>query len=368
MANYYFEHQFDDQGIFSVPDPEKNYLYRSDCSIKTKGFTILHKWVLLTKKYPEVEKLIEKYLKFSGKSQIDKVNKKGWSALILAIKNSSTVSTENTVKILLDAGANLDLQDDDNNTALLYCVYDNNINLSRMLIDAGANLNLQNNNGKTALFVSVLKNNFDIASMLVNAGCDLDKRDNRQWTALKRGVFTSRAEKIIQLLVNAGADLDAQCDEGWTALMNACANKNFTNVKILLKNKCDVNLINNSGRSAYDIATTRVIQKLLVEAGYEPGKYTFGGLQIKLQKNYDETIKELGIHVCDKNVDKDCMICFEKHDKILQLPCGHVCCFDEIINYYVEKNIKANYLGKMICFYKCPLKYNFTDCKMISCS
>ena len=204
--------------------------------------------------------------------------------------------------------------------------------------------------------------------MLVNAGCDLDKRDNRQWTALKRGVFTSKAGKIIQLLVNAGADLDAQCDEGWTALMNACANINITNVRILLKNKCDVNLINNHARSAYDIATTPVIQKLLVEAGYDPYANTFDGLQKKLHKNYDETIKELCIHVCDKSTDKDCMVCFEKHDKILQLPCGHVCCLDEIINHYLQKNGKTNYLCKMICFYKCSTKYKLADCKMISCS
>jgi ankyrin repeat protein len=54
-------------------------------------------------------------------------NKDGNTALNLSSFYSNTTSTEKIVKMLLDAGAHVNIQSKDGNTALTYSAYSNNI-------------------------------------------------------------------------------------------------------------------------------------------------------------------------------------------------------------------------------------------------
>jgi ankyrin repeat protein len=172
-------------------------------------------------------------------------DKFGNTALTYAVSYSNTsppenldfklnyASTENTVKMLIDAGANLDIQ---NNTigvtALMYAVEITNEtsteNTIKMLIDAGANLNLQNNLGDTALMISAELTNKssteNTVKMLIDAGADLNIQDENGETALIRVTdMTNRSstEKTLKMLIDAGANLDIQNKYGETALMLA---------------------------------------------------------------------------------------------------------------------------------------------------
>ncbi len=133
--------QFDLECPFATPDLEKSY----HCSnyIESSGMTLLMKWVLQTKKKPEFEKIIKNYLK-KHPDQIDLQNERGHTALLLASFNTNTVSTENTVKILIDAGADINIIDKNHHDALLSCCSfsnsDSTDNTVKMLIDAGANV------------------------------------------------------------------------------------------------------------------------------------------------------------------------------------------------------------------------------------
>jgi len=55
------------------------------------------------------------------------------------------------VKKLIKAGANLDLQDDDGNTALIWASYSNYIEIVKELIKAGADWNLKDDENKDFL-------------------------------------------------------------------------------------------------------------------------------------------------------------------------------------------------------------------------
>ena len=54
-------------------------------------------------------------------------------------------------KFLVANGANLDFQDDDKCTALMYAAYEGQYFIVKYLVESGANINLKNSEGNTAL-------------------------------------------------------------------------------------------------------------------------------------------------------------------------------------------------------------------------
>ena len=89
----------------------KNIKFRCSSNIKSKGFTLLMFLVMNTHKYPELNNEIEKY-----RDTIDKKNELGWTALILASRNSNGDSNVETIKLLLGKGANKYIKNNDENT------------------------------------------------------------------------------------------------------------------------------------------------------------------------------------------------------------------------------------------------------------
>ncbi len=87
----------------------------------------------------------------------------------------------NLVSDLIVLGANLDWQDEEywDRTVLQCAVVWNYPELVRTLIEAKANLDIQDKEGFTALHRSVDLNLIEIAQMLVDAGADLDIRDDK---------------------------------------------------------------------------------------------------------------------------------------------------------------------------------------------
>lgn len=109
-----------------------------------------------------------------GKANLNSQNIVGNSALTTAILNSSIVRSDsfafwNTVKILIAAKIDLNLQDIDGNTALVSAVYSHNLKLIKLLLSAGANPKIKNNQGKTAYDIALETGNYNIQHELMLA-------------------------------------------------------------------------------------------------------------------------------------------------------------------------------------------------------
>lgn len=116
---------FISEPIETIPDPNKLYY----CSVLTqaRNFTYLMKLVLLTKHNKDAFCILSEYIK-NNKYEVNTQNSERWTALTLACRNLNTDSTMDTVKLLLDNGANpnnITLQGDLNITiALAHKHYD----------------------------------------------------------------------------------------------------------------------------------------------------------------------------------------------------------------------------------------------------
>src|SRR3546814_19658428 len=84
------------------------------------------------------------------------------------------------VDMLIAAGARLDAEDRNDNTALIWAVDRGHAEVARRLLAAGADPNLQNRQGLTALMVAAQRGYLGIARQLVRAEAALDMRDRSE--------------------------------------------------------------------------------------------------------------------------------------------------------------------------------------------
>ena len=131
-------------------------------------------------------------------------------ALIEAARDGDT----DAVKSLLAAGANVNAQDDDGQTALMRAARWGHTDTVRALLDAGANANMQGNSGWTALIHAVQGGHEDAARLLINV--DVNDSDAALVAAAADG-NNARVRQLIEGGVSAGARKNG----GFSALMCA---------------------------------------------------------------------------------------------------------------------------------------------------
>jgi ankyrin repeat protein len=109
-----------------------------------------------------------------------------------------------TLKLLLDAGADLNAQNNFDATALLWAGRDPEKAL--LLIERGANVNVQSRQGRTPLMIASLRRGGSaIVALMLAKGADVRVRSGRGGTALGLAASVGDAETI-KLLLSAGAD------------------------------------------------------------------------------------------------------------------------------------------------------------------
>jgi len=104
----------------------------------------------------------------------DTKDKKGIPLLGISARNGQL----NILKLLLRSGVQVNLiAEDRGSTALFDSAIEKNVDMVKALIEAGADVNIQSKDGQTALVVVVGIGNEEIAEILVKAGADPDIKD-----------------------------------------------------------------------------------------------------------------------------------------------------------------------------------------------
>jgi len=115
--------------------------------------------------------------------------------------------------------ANLDIQDKYCCTALIWAAkYEHQTAIVDLLIKAGANKDIKDNDGRTALMHATYYGHKDIVDLLIKSGANKDIKDNNGYTALMHAACEGR-EAIVDSLIEASANKDIKDNDGHTALM-----------------------------------------------------------------------------------------------------------------------------------------------------
>ncbi|KAK6187123.1 hypothetical protein SNE40_005216 [Patella caerulea] len=161
------------------------------------------------------------------------------------------------VEYLIDNGADVNLLDVFQNTALHYLAANLNPHtdkayLVQKFVDSGVDFNIQNGKGKTPLFIAVRHANEDVVRVLIRNKCDVNLRGGRtKEPPLKASIhrYVKGKKSLSTMLLTAGCEVNS-CDvDGVTPLMIATRYRNTDLIKTLIQKGADVNARDKRGRT-----------------------------------------------------------------------------------------------------------------------
>lgn len=181
---------------------------------------------------------------------------KGVTPIVLASRLGYTY----LVRIMVYSGADVNSYCHKNKSALAWAVFNEHTEIVKILIDAGANVDMSDENGYTILMLSFLT-----------------KRSRKSLN-------------ICKMLIDAGANVNAQTKLKETSLMFASAGGYTEVVRILLAADVIVNLKNKFGETALDMALTRN-NKEIADLLRLAGAIEFANTQSMTEKNVGQTAR-----------------------------------------------------------------------------
>ena len=227
-------------------------------------------------KYCEMDSEIIQHL-LDSNADVNLQDNKGRTALMIACERGNFW----TVKVLIDFSADVNLQDSKGKTALMKTCelfiaaeYPQLLELHRgvpedvdksefenvrassivkLLLDNGAQVHLQDSEGVTALMIACQKGVETCVEYLTRTDSDVNLQDNKGKTALMRACRVG-IEDIVKILLNKTAQINLRDNAGQTALMFACK-YGWTDVaKLLLMGGAQISIQDKRGESALTIA------------------------------------------------------------------------------------------------------------------
>ena len=128
------------------------------------------------------------------------------------------------VKALIDAGIDVNGQDEHHMTALGWATRRYRAEVVKTLLAAGADPNTKRRKDITVLMDAAFYSNEEILKLLIDAGAELNAQSESGGGAIKSAVDKGRLN-MVQALIAAGADVDIKNEAGYTPLYKALSER-----------------------------------------------------------------------------------------------------------------------------------------------
>lgn len=137
--------------------------------------------------------------------------------LFKAVEDSDTERIEQ----MIQAGANINAQDQNGRTAAMIATYNNDLTSAKVLIEAGADVNIQDNMKNNPFLYAGAEGDLDILKLTIKAGAEPAITNRYGGTALIPASEHGYVDVVKELLTQTSVDVDHVNQLGWTALLEA---------------------------------------------------------------------------------------------------------------------------------------------------
>ena len=180
------------------------------------------------------------------------------------------------LKDLLKRGMNVNIRNAEGDTPFHLAaksVSNNRMKILKILLDHGFNINIKNNLGRNALHFLITNYDQSIFKLFIENGIDINAVDNNGVTPLSLA-FADDGSYLIYDFIENGADLNVKDEKGNYIIHKVLRSDSFNGtskfnlIKILLKKKVEINVVDEYGNSPLHIAASQEffeIVKLLVD-------------------------------------------------------------------------------------------------------
>jgi ankyrin repeat protein len=180
----------------------------------TKGFTALHYAAFTHCRVTAVKLLLEA----GADPNIQSRNGKTALHILVDSENTTSLRTQ-MVKLLLQHGANPHITNSNEETPLLTAAYwPENVDAAKLMIDYGANVNARDEERQNALMIASDNGDVSLVRILLREKSALDARDKSKRQTALMFATTRDFPEIVELLLLAGASLNLKNSLGQTAM------------------------------------------------------------------------------------------------------------------------------------------------------
>ena len=250
------------------------------------------------------------------------------------------------MNVLLNAGANTHISDDDGDNWLHHAACgDCSKEVLQTILDHGADVNTTNENNTTSLMYACHKGSTDVINVLLNAGADHRISNANGYTWLHYASVGDCSKEVLHAILNYGADINAASKNNETALMKACERGNIDVMNVLLNAGANPHISDDDGDNWLHYAAygdcSKVVLETIIDHGVDVNavnKYNQTALLIACKKCNEDAINVL------LNVGADPTIGDIDGNTCLYEAIGQGCTkevIEEIINHGADVNVKS---------------------------
>jgi ankyrin repeat protein len=179
------------------------------------------------------------------------------SAQISPLEEAAAVGSLDTVRLLLEAGADPNFRGRDGWSALHWAAEESHFEVVQLLLEAGANVNAVSSYGTAPLHCAANGGRVSIVNLLLQERADPLRITCHGWTALHHAAFMGHSHVVQRLLEDERIRVSAaqQDNHGWSVLHLAVHSRDLTTIDILLGGRIITDpqaLLDESGLSAED--------------------------------------------------------------------------------------------------------------------